>query len=362
MNRNLNRSAYALLGLTPFLWTLGELPSWGTTQPETPLSLPDFPSLPSENPLPTASVTLPTPVAQWIKTDVDIPPSALEVESRDALPPSVAQLPETLPPENLPPNLLEKKAETGLELDSPTLDETLPTAPEVAEKIQKTISLSHPLEESLDELETEATVEEVQTDFEPLDELETVTELTDSNGVHTSAALLQPTTPEQVRTPSPADSSPESQEIAQRMILPGRGVNTTWNYVAGGVNVGLGGGTDLGTSSFAVYSKIALPGTLSVRPGVLLGDSATLLLPVTYDLRIPSPDPFLPSTIFPYFGGGLAYTTRNAEGNSIGPLLSGGVDVRLTDKLVVNGGINVGYLEKQVQVGLILGIGYIFLD
>ncbi|WP_017304214.1 porin family protein [Spirulina subsalsa] len=358
MNRNLNRSAYVLLGLTPFLWTLGELPSWGKTQP----NLTNFPNLPPENPLPTASVTLPTPVAQWINRDVDLHPSALDAESHDTLPPSVAQLPETLPPEILPSELLEKKAEAGQEIDSPALDETLPTASEVADKIQKTISLSHPLEESLDELETEATLEEVQTNFEPLEELETVTELTYPHGVHTSAALLQTTVQEQSSSFSPEAPSREPQKTAQRMILPGRGVNTTWNYVAGGVNVGLGGDTDLGNSSFAIYSKIALPGTLSVRPGVLLGDSATLLLPVTYDLRIPSPDPFLPSTIFPYFGGGLTYTTRNAEGNSIGPLLTGGVDVRLTDKLVVNGGINVGYLEKQVQVGLILGIGYIFMD
>ncbi|MBR8839084.1 MAG: hypothetical protein DSM106950_35065 [Stigonema ocellatum SAG 48.90 = DSM 106950] len=59
----------------------------------------------------------------------------------------------------------------------------------------------------------------------------------------------------------------------------------------------------------------------------------------------------------PYIGGGAAIATN--QDSSVGFLVTGGVDVRLSPELTATAGVNAGFLDKT-NVGLMLGIGYNF--
>ncbi|MDB9311978.1 hypothetical protein PN462_02610 [Spirulina sp. CS-785/01] len=141
--------------------------------------------------------------------------------------------------------------------------------------------------------------------------------------------------------------------------------NQPWSYIGGGVNLGFSdNGSDLADTAFMVNSKIGLSSTFSLRPAILFGDSATILVPVTYDFAIKGPDPFEAATLYPFIGGGVIFTTEDDEEeiatNNIGPMLSGGVDYRLTDKIVLNSSVNLGFLNDEAELGWLLGIGYQF--
>ncbi|MGB3655877.1 MAG: hypothetical protein WBA41_32340, partial [Rivularia sp. (in: cyanobacteria)] len=88
-------------------------------------------------------------------------------------------------------------------------------------------------------------------------------------------------------------------------------------------------------------------------------DKAVFLLPVTIDFPIQSSDIFRePKTIaVPYVGGGAAVSTDNDS--SVGLLITGGVDVPLSDQFTATAGVNVGFFDKT-DTGLVLGIGYKF--
>jgi hypothetical protein len=126
-----------------------------------------------------------------------------------------------------------------------------------------------------------------------------------------------------------------------------------------GVNVGLaGGGTDLGNTNFTVLSKIGLTNNFSVRPAAIIGDNATFLIPLTYDFTIRTGDAFSESIPFsPYIGAGIALSTRS--GDNVAALLSGGVDVPISDRFTATAGVNVGFFNNT-DVGLTIGIGYNF--
>lgn len=143
-------------------------------------------------------------------------------------------------------------------------------------------------------------------------------------------------------------------------------VNQPWSYLGLGANVGLDGVTQLGESSVVVNSKIALNSSLSVRPGVWIGDKVAITLPITYDFQIEGSDPFVPAKFHPFVGAGAVFTTdgdtsaTDDAANNFGPLLMGGVDIRLSDQWVFNTSANVGFLDDRTEAGIVLGIGYVF--
>ena len=106
-------------------------------------------------------------------------------------------------------------------------------------------------------------------------------------------------------------------------------------------------------------AKITVTDNVSVRPGVISdldfgSDGETVFLaPVTYDLDGLTED----GRLLPYVGGGLSVST---EGNgAVGPLVTGGVDYRLTDRLVANGAVHWSiYGDSQVNGSV--GLGYTF--
>ncbi|MGC1394608.1 MAG: hypothetical protein WA828_10050 [Coleofasciculaceae cyanobacterium] len=140
-------------------------------------------------------------------------------------------------------------------------------------------------------------------------------------------------------------------------IIPGRATRGGSSYIGIGGNLGLGGGAALGDGAFMINSKIGLTRNISFRPAVLFADDVDFLLPVTYDFVLESADPFAPIPFAPYVGGGVIVSTNGD--NTLGFLLTGGVDVPLSAQFVANAAISVGFRD-DTDVGLMLGVGYTF--
>lgn len=130
---------------------------------------------------------------------------------------------------------------------------------------------------------------------------------------------------------------------------------TDYNYVGAGVGVGDLGDSDLGLS---VNSKFTVSNNVSVRPGLItdfdFSDGQTsFFVPVTYD--------FNPITqngkLLPYAGGGVAFTT--GDDSEVGPLLTAGVDYRITDKVTLNGSVNWSIYDDS-DINGVFGVGYTF--
>jgi len=180
-----------------------------------------------------------------------------------------------------------------------------------------------------------------------------------SDPVSTSASALtkEPTTAKE----KPEIASAATQKVAQEnQVRPGRSTRSGPSYIGIGGNLGFGGDTALGDTSFAIISKIGLTNNFSVRPSVLFRDNLTVLVPVTYDFgsgnAVEVSDDFV-ITAAPYAGAGVAFST--GDNSNFGFLISGGVDVPLSRNFTATAGLNIGFLDGT-EVGLLLGVGYTF--
>ncbi|XHX76362.1 MAG: hypothetical protein RBJ76_18195 [Stenomitos frigidus ULC029] len=188
--------------------------------------------------------------------------------------------------------------------------------------------------------------------------------------VNTSAASLQadvltaqavePTpeaAPEPIQTtPEPIQTTPEAMPVVPtQAVIPGRATQAGPSYVGVGGNIGFGGRTDLGRGSFTVFSKIGLTNNLSARPAINASRNPALLLPITFDFPLRSVDGRV--SVAPYVGGGAVLST--GRDSAVRGLLTGGVDVPLSDQFTANAAVNVGFFGKT-EVGLRLGVGYNF--
>ncbi|MBW4651807.1 MAG: hypothetical protein KME20_01925 [Kaiparowitsia implicata GSE-PSE-MK54-09C] len=126
-----------------------------------------------------------------------------------------------------------------------------------------------------------------------------------------------------------------------------------FSYIGVGPNLGITGGPAIGETGFGVLSKIALNPYLSFRPSVLIEDEASFLLPVTYDFPIAAPG----AGFAPFLGGGVAINT--GDGDTFGLLLTGGVDVPISDTIAISAAANLAPFD-DVDLGVVFGINYIF--
>lgn len=179
---------------------------------------------------------------------------------------------------------------------------------------------------------------------------------------HNSAVLLKQTKainqPDQatLAQTSEEEQFPPAEEVVPDEVDPGRPTRSGSSYIGVGANFGVGGDTSLGDSGLFLYSKIGLTRYFSVRPAVNTDfeEDATFLLPLTFDLA-PIEVGDTGVSFAPYFGGGPAVSTTG----DFGPVISGGVDLPLTEDLTVTSGVNIGILD-EVDVGVFVGIGYNF--
>ncbi len=137
------------------------------------------------------------------------------------------------------------------------------------------------------------------------------------------------------------------------MAANAQDASTDYNYIGAGVGIS----DDIGLS---INSKVTVADNISVRAGVISdldfnGDDGetVFLLPVTYDFNAVTPN----GRLLPYLGGGLAVSTEGST--SVGPMLTGGVDYRITDRIVANGAVNVSFYNNT-QVNGSVGLGYTF--
>jgi hypothetical protein len=160
-------------------------------------------------------------------------------------------------------------------------------------------------------------------------------------------------------TPVPVQQPIQDPVTPAPGLSPGRATRGGSSYIGVGGNIGLGGNTTLSEGSFAIISKIGLSNNFSVRPSALIGDNTVFLIPLTLDFPV---EPVTESgvqqiNVAPYIGAGAAISTGNDS--TVGFLLSGGVDVPVSNQITANAGVNVGFID-ETEVGLQLGVGYNF--
>ncbi len=174
---------------------------------------------------------------------------------------------------------------------------------------------------------------------------------------------VPPTTPE----PTPEETTPpETLDVE-----PGRATRGGSSYIGVGANFGLSGGSDLGDgTNFAVFSKIGLLRSFSVRPAVVVGDNTTVLVPITYDFSFRTAETLEQTfSIAPYVGAGVGIATGGDEdddnggddddGSDVGLLLTAGVDVPLTPQFTATAAVNANFRD-DTDVGIWVGVGYNF--
>lgn len=177
-----------------------------------------------------------------------------------------------------------------------------------------------------------------------------------------SAAFSNSIPTNQPSVPSVAQTDkPSAHHVAQADInvSPGKATRGGPSYVGIAANLGLSGGSALGSGNFTIISKIGLTNTFSVRPAAVLGDNPVILVPLTYDFNLRSlAEPFTePLPISPYIGGGVAIKTGDSTDAAF--LVSGGVDVPLTRRFTATAAINAAFFS-DTDVGLLIGVGYNF--
>ena len=164
-------------------------------------------------------------------------------------------------------------------------------------------------------------------------------------------------TAEETATPEDAAlvyPAAEESEVAQVRRRRTRGTAATADFV--------GIGADIGTTddlSFAVVSKLSVRPQIAVRPSVLVGDGFAVLLPVTYEFSRFNTDAG-GFQIRPYAGVGASYVDSN-DSSDLGLLVSGGVDVPVSQRFTVNAQANyAGVFSDNENFGVTVGVGYNF--
>ena len=188
----------------------------------------------------------------------------------------------------------------------------------------------------------------------------TTPDTTTPNQITPGTTTPDTTTPNQITpdTTTPGTTIPGTTTPGTNGVFPGGASRSGPSYFGIGGNIGLGtGGTALGEGSFAVFSKLGLARSFSVRPSILISDNPTLLIPVTYDflpIGVPGGGGF---SLAPYLGVGAAISFN--DDTSADFLITGGVDVPLSPRFTATAAINVTAFD-ETAVGLLIGVGYNF--
>jgi len=158
---------------------------------------------------------------------------------------------------------------------------------------------------------------------------------------------------------NPTGSSADliAQDSLAQEITPGRATRSGPSYVGVGGNIGFGGDTALGEGNFTIYSKVGLTRNFSARPGIVVGDDPTILLPLTADFPIAPVSEDVDFDVAPFVGGGLAIST--GSDSLARPLITGGVNVPIVDRVTLTAQGNLAFF-RDTEGSVILGVGYNF--
>ncbi len=183
---------------------------------------------------------------------------------------------------------------------------------------------------------------------------------TEPNTQPSTEPNTQPSTEPSTEPNTQPSTEPSTEPNKKSGIKPGRATRGGSSYIGIGGNIGLtGGSSSLSDGDFSIISKIGFTRKLSFRPSAVLGDNATVLLPVTLDFTSQRlGDQYSePLAIAPYVGVGAAIKTGSNSDTAV--LVTGGIDVPLNAQFTANVSVSAGFFN-QTDVGLILGVGYNF--
>jgi len=174
----------------------------------------------------------------------------------------------------------------------------------------------------------------------------------------TNASSLAPESqPSQQEANRPQNDETVAQLRRRERTIRRRAFNP--NYLGVGLNVGFDGDTALGDTEFAINGRIKITPDISFRPGVIIGESAAILVPVTYDFTAQGLSFGERSfALTPYVGGGVFFTTDDDSEDDLGGLVTAGVDIPISRQFTANAGLNVGFVNDDTEFGLLLGVGY----
>ncbi|NJL77703.1 MAG: hypothetical protein HC836_15105 [Richelia sp. RM2_1_2] len=148
------------------------------------------------------------------------------------------------------------------------------------------------------------------------------------------------------------------EKVAQ--FSPGRTTRSGPSYLGVGGFVSFDDNSSFGDGAFSVISKIGLSRNFSIRPSALINDDPVFLIPLTIDFPVDdvANTGIQRLSVAPYLGAGVSINTDNDA--DVGFLLTGGVDVPVSQRITATGGVNIGFSDDNTDVGLLLGVGYNF--
>ncbi|KAB8333170.1 hypothetical protein SD80_015025 [Scytonema tolypothrichoides VB-61278] len=139
---------------------------------------------------------------------------------------------------------------------------------------------------------------------------------------------------------------------------PERNAPSNNDYIGIGGSIGLSGDqTALGSGGFAILSKNRLTDNLSLHSTAVVFGSRTAVSTYALTFGIPIRNQSSGQVLaFPFVGGGAL-----VKGDfDINGLVTGGVDVPISQNLTATAQVNVGFLDDDTDVGLQIGLGYNF--
>ncbi len=174
---------------------------------------------------------------------------------------------------------------------------------------------------------------------------------TDSNLIASVQLAQDPALPPPTTGPNPIEGPTTEPGTVEASRAP-----TGPNYVGVGGSLGAIESTFGDPGAFALISKFRLTSfrgiDISVRPSLIVGSDATIVVPFTLDLAGIGG---LPTAVVPYVGPGFSVTT--ADGNFYFTV-TGGLDFPI-GQFTANAAFNIGFLS-EVALGFTLGVGYNF--
>jgi hypothetical protein len=151
-------------------------------------------------------------------------------------------------------------------------------------------------------------------------------------------------------SPVTAESAPPAKDIGYRNN----------GYIGIGSAIGLSGNTTaLGTGGVAILTKVRFSDNFSLHDAtVVFGDSgATSMIIVSADFPIRNDAG--KTIVSPFIGGGAM--VRYAQGLSISPAISGGIDLPISNNFIGTLRLNAGFPNNRpADVGILVGAGYSF--
>jgi len=159
---------------------------------------------------------------------------------------------------------------------------------------------------------------------------------------------------------APEAPSSRSQALPMAQTTDTEDESSRINYFGVGGTIGLReeGDTGLGEGGFSLVGRFSLTDHLSVHSAsVLTGDSlASFALTGGVPIQNRSTGRTM---LFPFLGAGISVETDDFE---VDPLVSGGVDVPITDLVTGTARVNASFGNDGTDVGIVLGVGVDFLE